>query len=275
MKHLLAAALLVLTTAVLGAGETANSFRVFLGSELVMDVGGKKQKINADTEIHYSWKRKAREKTLSFDLIGLRVVLDDKEVNKTTMAREKIANIVNGEKKEIAFDDAPPELQTLMRDTFGTPICTLDFDELGKETKRTILARAGAKTLLENGQIANALIFHPPYFKDKAKWDARCEISMGNGNYVSGPLTYERANKANDFAVRGILENKGAKLPGATAKEIRYDVKGTLRYDPKLEEWSSAKYTIDVIMNIVVANDQEARAKGAIAIEFELLPKKK
>lgn len=255
------------------AGETANSFKVAISSKLTIDAGGMK-KFDADTEFHYTWKRKGTERTLSFDLIGVRAVVDGTEVTKTTMARQKIANVINGELKETPFEDAPPQLKSLMQDTFEAPLCILEFDAAGKETKRNIVAGPGAKSLLENGQIENALIFHPPFFKDKDKWDAPCSISMGNGGFVRGPLTYEKM--ADGYSVSGILSAKNQKLAGpVTAKEVRYVVKGKQKYDAKLLEWSAGTLNIQVTMVMTAENQPDITSKGVIDIQFEHLPKKK
>src|SRR5262249_37241597 len=201
-----------LGTQPLAAGEIANSFKVAIESKLVMEIARTKKKINADTDFHYTWKRKHNERTLSFDMIGLRVLDEDKEVSKTTMARREVANLINGELKEIPFKEAPPELKSLMEDTFESPLCILEIDGTAKRTKRKVVAGPGAKALVENGQIENAMIFHPPFHKDKNKWDAPCSISMGNGGFVRGSLTYEK--KENDYLVSGALAAKNMKLTG-------------------------------------------------------------
>jgi hypothetical protein len=258
---------------VIAGGETTNSFKVALASKLTMEVGGVKKKIDADTEYRYTWKRKGGEHTLSMDLIGLRVVVDGNEVSKTTMARRKIATVTNGELKEIPFEDAPPPLKSLMQDTFETPICILEFDDAGKETKRKVVAGPGAKALVENGQIENALIFHPPFFKDKDKWDAPCSISMGNGGFVRGPLTYEKNGDA--VKVSGILTIKNQKLNGpVVAKDVRYIIKGQQKFDVKRMEWASGNLTIDVTMVLSAENQPDINSKGVIEINFENLPKK-
>src|SRR5262245_43448673 len=47
--------------------EIAHSYKMTIASKLTMDADGKKQKIDGDTEIRYTWKAKGLQRTLFYD----------------------------------------------------------------------------------------------------------------------------------------------------------------------------------------------------------------
>jgi hypothetical protein len=197
------------------------------------------------------------------------------------MSREKTRDISKGETEEVRFEDAAEELKNRLRDSFGVPVCKLVVDKSGKEIKRTIVAGPGAKTLIENGMIANALLFHTMFPENQYQWQASSEVSMGNGCYARGKLTYlKQANgKAGQTVVKvsGILLNDSFKKPGTrlTIKKVRYVVNGNQTYDLALREWISGKLSFKVSF-LMESNDKPlGSAEGMLLVVLETLPSRK
>jgi hypothetical protein len=226
--------------------ETSQSFKISIVAQGVVDVDGKKQKMDADTELMYTWRRKGAERILSFDSALTRLSVDGAEAMNMAMSRARLATVIKGKQEVIPLEKAPNELKNLLQDAFGVPICKLEVDASGKELKRTMLAGPGAKTLLDHGMIANALLFHPPYLPGQDRWEAPSEVSMGNGNYVRGKLTYQKKD-GNTYAVTGTLTTPTLSVPNnlLKVKDVRYDIRGEQTYDPTRKEWVSGKLLIE------------------------------
>src|SRR5262249_50189593 len=147
--------------------KTAHSFRVTIASGLVMEVEGRKEKLDADSAFRYTLERRGREVTLLFEEIQTKARQDGRVLMNTTMSRAGLKNLTPGKENEVAFEDAPAKLQQMLRDSFGTPVCKLEVDGNGKELKRRIVAGAGARDLVHHGAVANALLFHAMFPSDR------------------------------------------------------------------------------------------------------------
>jgi len=259
--------------------EQNRSFKVTLESRMEMATKSIKHQMDADSVIDYTWKRQGNERTLIFDSVLLKVREDGKQSMNTFMSRAKFANTKDDQTKEVLFEKAPDQLKKLLRDCFDAPVCKLQLDESGKEVKRTVVAGPGAKVLVENGVIANALLFHPPYMGGQKKWSAPAEITMGNGGFAKGELTYEVAGGKNGqaFKVSGTLSKDKYKLPDGplTIENAKYLVSGQQNYDPAQREWVSGKLKIDVSFEMTDGDKSVASAKGTIVASFEALAPKK
>jgi hypothetical protein len=256
------------------------SFKMTLVSELTMDIGGKTQKLNADTGLFYSLQRGDKETTLLFDAIEVKVVSEGKELMNTQMSREKLKTVKDGKTQEVARADAPPELKKMLEDSFGAPICQLVLEKNGKEIKRTVVAGPGAKSLVDNGQIANARFFHALYATGDTKWESPNEISMGNGGYAKGKLTYEKIKGAKagqtKVKVSGRLTADSVTLPGnpLTIKDAKYDVTGDQTYDAAVGDWVAGDLVIQVFYAMEAGGKAVGTAKGTMKVKLELLPAK-
>jgi hypothetical protein len=159
---------------------------------MTVEVEGKKQSIAANTEVRYSWRRKDRERSLIVDSMLIKADRNGTEAMNTFMNRAKFINIQQGRTNESASENAPDRLKKMLQESFGTPLCTLQVDEQGREVKRNVIAGEGAKDLMDNGMVANALLFHPPFLRGVNEWSADAEVSMGNGGYAKGKLSYKK-----------------------------------------------------------------------------------
>jgi hypothetical protein len=253
--------------------EAAHSFMVKIESKMDMEIQGNKQKLDAYTELRYTWKRSGRERALSLESALVQVKIDGKEIMNNFMSRAKFSNTEQGKTKEVPFEDANEELKKILRDSFDVPVCKLQVDENGKEVKRTIVAGPGAKALIDNGMIANAVLFHSPFPRDQNEWQADAEVSMGQGGYVKGKLAYKKttgAKAGQSVKVSGTLTNEGFKQQDTalTIKKVNYIVSGEQTYDPAQQEWVSGKLAMDV--SFQMATDQAAvgSVKGIMVVSF-------
>jgi hypothetical protein len=252
-----------------------HSYKVTIASQMDMEAQGQKQKIDADTEIRYTWRRNGKERTLIFDSFSVRAKNDGKEMMNTTMSREKIVNIKQGEKEEMTIEKAPEQVKKMLQDSFGAPVCQLQVDENGKELKRENVSGPDAMRFADQGMIANALLFHPPYPAGKEEWEADSEISMGNGGFAKGKLTYKKiaGKEVQLVKVSGTLTKDSYRQLGTpvTFKDVRYVINGEETYDPARQEWTSGKLAIDASFQMTMDDKPLGSAKGKMTLSFERL----
>jgi hypothetical protein len=260
-------------------GETDAQFRVGVRAKFTFDEDGDKQKLDADATFDYAWKRSGRVRTLVVESLTTRVVADGEEMINAKMSRAGMFGTKAGRKADVKFEDAPRQLKTMLTDTFGSPICKIEVDETGKETKRTVVAGPGAALLLDYGMIANCTMFHPWYAADKDEWQAVVEVGTDNG-VASGKLTYTKipGGKGGQVVkVKGTLTADGVKgKDGSTIKDGKYVVSGEQTYDPVRKEWVAGKLTMDVSFKLTEDKRDLGSAQGTMVVTFEVLhPKKK
>jgi hypothetical protein len=170
----------------------------------VSKVDSVEQKVDATADVRYTWKNVGEERVLLLEMIKTKAVADGKTLLDTTMSREKTSNVSEGVAKEVKAADSPEGLRKFLQATFGQPLCKLQRDANGKEVKRTVVAQPEAKGIIENGMIANGLLFHPPYYPGKSEWESEREVGMGNGGFAKGKLHYKKLT-GNNYSVTGIL----------------------------------------------------------------------
>ncbi len=280
-RFVLAASMLV-TAAIAKADEPerGNSFKITIAAQIEMVVQGVKQKIDADTELRYTWKRAGNSRTLAFDSMQAKSNVDGKSTMDSSMSRAKFTNTANGKTDEVAFENAPDQLKQILKDSFEAAVCKIEVDDTGKEVKRAVVAGPGAKALIDQGMIANALLFHPPFMPKQNNWSAPAEFSMGNGGYVKGDLSYQKIRKGEgetEVSVSGTMtcDNFQAKDTPVTVKNAKYVVSGRQVHETALAEWASGKWDIDLSFDMLNGEAPLASAKGKMTVKFERLPAKK
>jgi hypothetical protein len=239
-----------------------------------MDADGKKQKVNADSEIRYTWKQKGNKRTLFLNEIKIELKIDGAEIMNSTMNREKFR--FKGQEKEnvdFSFESAPEQMKKMLKDSFGAQICWLEVDKNGREVKRTIVAGPGAKATIEQGMIANTLLFHPPFFHDKDNWECEREVSGGNGVIVKGDLSYKKTASQKGkqtVKVSGTLKNEGFRPPGAPATTQGVNkVIGEQSFDLAQNEWTAGKLSMEVSIEVTAEEKVIGSGKGTILVTLE------
>jgi hypothetical protein len=261
------------------AGQV-HSFKFTLSSHLDMKIQEEKQTIDADTELYYTWRRSGSEQTLSFDSALVKVNQDGKQTMNNFMNREKLTTTEAAKSIEVPFDKAPDELKKILQDSFGVPVCKIQVDENGKEIRREVVASPGAKDLMDQGMIANARLFHPPFIPAQDEWSAASEISMGNGGFAKGKLTYKKAaggKGGQSVKVTGTLTSEGFNLPGTrlAIKKAEYVVKGEQTFDPTQADWVSGNLDVDVSFEMTAGEKAVASAKGKMIVRLDKVSSKK
>lgn len=268
------------TFAIAAEPSQSHSFKFTIESHVDMVIEGEKQKIDADTELHYTWNHQGGERNLSFDSMLVKVNKDDIQTMNIFMSREKFENMERGQTDVVPFEEAPDELKKILQDSFGVPVYKMQVDGNGKELKREVVAGPGAKDIIEQGVIANARLFHAPFMRAQDKWSAATEITMGNGGFANGELTYKKAaggKGGQAVKVSGTLTNEGFKVAGTpvSIKEAKYVIDGMQTYDPAQREWISGNLDVDVFFVMTAGNKPLATAKGTMVFSVDKLQTKK
>lgn len=248
-------------------------FRLTLESHLLMDIGGQKQDMVAHTELDYTWQHEGNGRALMFDSMGIRAVNNGKEMMATSMSHDKVSVKQGGQTTEILYKDAPEQLKTTMQDSFGVTVFKRLVNEQGLEASHETTAKPGAKDLVDNGIIVNGLLFHPLPPTGKAEWDAETQVSMGNGGYAKGKLTYKKVDgkPGEVYAVSGTLTNDLHERAGSpvSVKNAKYVVSGEQTYEPVQKEWVSGKLQMEVAFEMSAQNKVMGTAKGSMEASME------
>ena len=195
----LAAVLLFLIAGRVVAAEKSNppprmSMRIKAKATMKLP-DGTEIELDADTSFIYSWRHKQDTAELILHAMKVCAVQDGRELMNVAMSRSAFRIRQAGKWTNTPFDEAPPRLQQILKDTFETPFCELKLAADGRELSRKTIAAPGAKLALDSGAIDVARIFHPP-FPDKDEWAAPAKFPRGiKKGYTKGTLHYKRAKK--------------------------------------------------------------------------------
>lgn len=265
--------LLVLSGTRSATADETQHFRINIDSTIDMEITGKKQNVTALTELAYQWRKDAKGRTLFLDSTFVKAEMNGQPLMNTLTNAEKFLETKGDKKTEILINDANDELKKILVDSYTAPICVLTVDASGAETERSIVAKEGAKSQIDNGIIANCTMFHPPYFADKQEWERQTEFSAGNGAYVKGNLLYKKGEKTatgQKVTFSGTLTNPGYLRPGTPLKMENniYKISGEQTYDPASKEYVSGKLVIDVSFDLSVSDKAIGNAKGKMNLTF-------
>jgi hypothetical protein len=279
----LAASLFLVTAAPQPArpaeSQTAQSFQVVVDSDIAMSVEGQEQKIVTTTNVLYTLKRTGQKVLVCMDEVQIKASANGRAMMNATMSARKMVTVSDGKTTEISAADAPDDLKSILKDSFGPPLCELELDATGGEIKRKIVAGPGAKRLIDNGVIASARLFHASFPSDKNKWQAPAEVSMGSGGYARGQLDYEKlpGGAAGRTAVKvsGTLVSDDFKPAGSplTLKNNRYAVSGQQTYDAARKEWIAGDMTLQVSFDMAAGEKTVGKAKGTMKVKLTTVGK--
>jgi hypothetical protein len=135
--------------------------------------------------------------------------------------------------------------------------------------------------LVDNGLIAGARLFHVKFPATERQWNAPNEVSMGNGGFARGTLTYAKtgtsASGQTVVKVSGTLVNNLFQPPGKSpaVKNARYVVTGKQTYDSAAGEWTSGDLSIDLSFDLEMDGKLASSAKGVMRVSLRSPPEKK
>jgi hypothetical protein len=272
-RHRLVACLVSLLPILTYAQEHSNAFHLQLLSDIKLGGSLGDTHMNTDTQIQYTWQVNGHDRTLIYDQTSVRINQNGKEIMNMEMDKNSFSMKQDGKETKMSLDQAPPQLKTMLEESYGKPLYRITIDDNGKETGRKDLASAGAKDLMDNGGVANATLMHLPYYSDRKEWKAQATVSMGNGGYAKGDLTFTRAADENGlptYDVSGTLANDSFSAPGSpiTQKDVKYVVKGKESYDPKIREWVHGDWTADVTGKMLANQKQIGTMQGTMQIKM-------
>jgi hypothetical protein len=170
---------------------------------------------------------------------------------------------------ETPYDQAGPGLQEHLR-TYGTPLVTRSLDAHGHETGRTILVESRTAPV-QVGLADTILSVHAPFPDDLDRWEAPGRIAMGLGRSAEGTLRFEKVEKPGPdgtvrVAVSGTLKVEGVLGPGKVKNGV-YTVKGEQTFDLPTKGWRSARWTVDVALDVTTLDDQPGgHAVGSLVL---------
>jgi hypothetical protein len=209
-------------------------------------IQGQTLNMDAETKFSYTWRRDGEQRVLTCDSLAVKVTLNGQVTQDSTMSRDRFTEKGGATKLDVSREDAAPQLREMLEDSFDKPLCTIVVDKDGKELKRAVTAGPGAKALIDNGMIANARLFHVPFPAGADKWQWSNEVSMGNGGFARGNLTYEKTKPAdkNDPLVKvqvaGELTNEEFQAAGGVRiKNAKYQTSGEQSCDRAEKDWST------------------------------------
>lgn len=251
---------------------TTHSFTVLIQSRLDVVSEQGPQKLDAETRLQYTWRQNGPQRTLTLDSLQVKVSNNGLPMVDSLMNKDKFVTSDQGRTTELAFDQAPAEVKNLLNDGFRAPLYHFQYDASGNRRHQKVVAGPAAKSLVSNGMIANALLFHP-FHPGQDGWQSDAEFSMGNGGYATGKLAYKKI-AGDQYEVRGTLGNPGYKQPetNVSVKDARYVVQGVETFDRQLQEWVAGRLAMDVSFKMSLNEKAIGSTTGKMDVTFEALP---
>lgn len=260
-------------------GPMARKYEVTLVSRLTMQgVDGKAQAIEADAWFVYTWQCRPGERVLVLHSQGVKVTIDGRAQTEGLIERSRFRWKQGFETTDVPFEKAPPEIQNMLRDSYETPLCRLTVDDRGNVTGETVTAGPGAEAAVKNGAIANCRLLHPPFRRGKRAWMAPAKVSMGDGNYAAGELTYQAgpAVARGEAAGRIPVDVSGTLTGGGTVgptgiRNARYVVRGSQTFDPGRGRWVDGSLTLDTSFDTHLHGKKIASNSGTMKASLKWL----
>ena len=259
-----------------GDKETAHSFKLTVATKMNTKLPDTTQKVEADTELCYTWTVLARKRVLSFDSLLSKACVDGKQTTNAFINREKIVTVQDGMTTEVPFAKAAPMVKKMLEDSFGAPVWKLQVDEHGKELKRELVGGPGTAELVRNNTIANALLFHPPFRRDQDEWQADLQVPTAGGQLAKGTLSYRKtvgSKETQTVKVSGTLTNADAKLEGKIRMNAKYFVDGEQTFSFVDQQWLKGKLTMDLSWQFLEDGHPVGSSTGVMVVSFEKLAK--
>ncbi|MGI9471273.1 MAG: hypothetical protein ACR2NZ_07080, partial [Rubripirellula sp.] len=173
-------------------------FKIHLDSKATMKIQGQTQQIDADTTVGYHRDSTANDKQVEvgLDAINVKASVNGQVQIDSFQSKDQLTVVQGDQSETVLAKDAEADLKEILSDTFEHLACRLTTDEQGEVVSNESLLRPGAQSIQEQGIVANILFFHAPFSAGKESWKSTRELSMGNGGFVKGELTYTPASKS-------------------------------------------------------------------------------
>ena len=273
----------VQTTRATNERSTANAvglrwFKLQLDSKATMKMQGQTQQIDAHTTIGYHRAPGDEEKRIEvgLDAINVKASVNGKVQIDSFQSKEKLVVIQGNQTQTVWAKDAEAPLQQMLSDTFDYPACVLIVDDEGEIAINESLLRPGAQSIEDQGIVANIVFFHAPFPAEKKSWNSTRRLSMGNGGFVEGELTYTTASQdgsVHTVNVSGTLQNPLFQPAGTQLllRDTSYEIAGSQSYDTDLGDWVSGDLVAELQYDMATNEMPVGNVTGTIGITLRQL----
>jgi hypothetical protein len=226
------------------------------------------------TVLRYSVTREANVDEVSIGGMQVKVDLDGRTIMNSRMDRTG-ARFHEGDQNptDVPYDRAPDPLKKLLAQ-FDVPAACITLGPDGGETGREILLERES-SLIENGVVENARLFHAPFPGAQTEWESPAKISMGTGHFSQGTLKYVKgetdARGLVEISVSGELKADG-KTGDSKIRNGVYRVSGRQQFDPSQDRWVSGHLEVNVSLDMLAYGQDTGTATGAMKIRLSRLP---
>lgn len=273
--------LLIFITSTRSFGDDApnavtRTFEVKIEFEMKSDGLPGLEQMKGDSRFRYTNQKVGQKVSVVLDEIEVAVTQDEKLAFSSLMNRNRLRySAPKGKEVNHSFDDAPPNVQMMLKEVFGTELAVFELDANGKELKHTITASQTARRIVDKAMFANLRFFHAPFYQDEPKWDATVEVGAGTGVRASGNLQYEKLKSAKDrvpVRVTGELKLEEQKSPdGKLTITGKHEVSGTQEYDVSLREWVAGEWKTKLTMEGVEGGKSFGKGTGTLVVKMRLV----
>lgn len=252
---------------------TTRPYMVMIVSDLQVKTQDqpKAQDLHATTALDYALRDQGSTREITIQAVAVLARIDGRALSDSKMDHQGITiKVGEQETSTLSRDEAPDPLKAVL-DDFGRPAFSYKLDAEGAPTEENLLIKADS-SLVENGLIALARLFHVRFPKAEDRWEVPAEVSLSSGQYARGTLTYEKAGADAEgrvtVKVSGTLKAEGQLGAGQIRGGV-YEVSGTQIYDPTVQDWLSGNLTFDVKFDIATPGEPPASANGTMKVTLQ------
>ena len=249
--------------------KKASSFALSIKGNVTVKAGERSQKLETDTKFAYTISHEKSKYQIQLDRAELEVNVDGKVIMSAVLSKDLFEDRAN--KRKLKADDAPEPLKKMLRDSYGTPIYEFEVDANFKETRGKVIARDGAKQTIHNGQVENARMFHQPFHAKSKTWKSKVKYALGNGNYATGELNFEKQAAQGDTVpvkVSGNLIPEGQQN-NLKIKNGKYVVTGMQNFNTRNNEYESGEQNIAVSFDLYQGENKMVENTGKMTLTLK------
>lgn len=259
----------------------SRTYKLSMVSSITMTSDQDSRKSEADTVLSFTVARNGQTESYTCKALFSRVKLDGRELQYADMAADKYATKDdNGSLTETDLTKASAELKEMLKDYFATPLATITFDAVGKESGCTVSEKPNLKPLLQNGMLANMRLFLSAYDEKARTWREEKEFGLGKGGFVKGALALTKGEAGKDskhsgrvdVQMSGVLTADGYKTPNGntTVRNAKYEIAGMQTWDATLKCWIVGDLGMRVSYDVYEGENKLFTANGNMIAKLEL-----
>jgi len=251
---------------------TSLSYRLAIHSDMKLHSPQGDTPIKTFAGLDYTLLKAGRKVTVVLHQAAVTIDIQGQPGRGTVMTRTMVREKRDGKWIRVPAANLPARERRKLEDTYGVPLCLITVDEHGKELKRIVVAKPGAKETIRSGTIENTRLFHAPFYPDKTNWEATGKISMGNGGFANGILQYQIVPSPpgtpahlRTVLVTGTLTGSIASPQGGTLHG-RHELRGQQTYDLNRGDWVRGRHESNITMTQTLGQVKAKVASGKMVI---------